>query len=336
MTLLFDSDLRLSAMNSAAENLLFCSARKVHALHVAELFSNDTLVNAVNRAMTTGQPLTEWDVELDIPLAGIKHVDCILTPLTEMHPSPGILIEMIDVEGHRRILREENILTLHNIAQTMVREIAHEVKNPLGGIRGAAQLLHRELGQESQREHTRLIIEEADRLRGLLDRMLAPNSLPRKTTLNIHEVVEHVRNLIEAETRTTLTIVRDYDPSLPELRADRGQLIQALLNIARNAVQALNGIGKITLRTRSQRLCTIGTKLYKLAIRVDVIDNGPGIPPNIKDDIFFPMVTGRADGTGLGLPIAQTLIRLQGGVIECASRPGETVFTLLLPIENGE
>jgi two-component system nitrogen regulation sensor histidine kinase GlnL len=216
----------------------------------------------------------------------------------------------------------------------MVRGLAHEIKNPLGGLRGAAQLLERELDSEELKEYTRIIIGEADRLRQLVNRMLGPNSRPNRSLVNIHHVLEHVRSLVKAEADSRLVVTRDYDPSIPELEADRDLLIQAVLNVVRNAVQAISACGEIILRTRAQRQFTIGHSRHRLVLRVDVIDNGPGIAPNISETVFFPMVTGRPDGTGLGLSIAQSLVNLHNGVIECESKPGRTQFTILLPMET--
>lgn len=331
----FDSDLRLCAINTAGEDLLSASARKIRGQSVEEMLPNDALTSAVRRSLATGQPFTEWDVELAGPGRDRVYVDCMVTPLTETHQEPGVLLEMVNCEGHRRILREEHILAQHNVTCSLVQGIAHEVKNPLGGIRGAAQLLERQLKGQSYTEYTQIIIDEVDRLRSLLDRMIGPSSLLRTETVNIHEVLERVRTLAAAEAPDTLALERDYDPSLPELQADRDQLIQALLNIVRNAVQALDGAGKVVLRTRSHRQFTIGAKLHKLVIRLDVIDNGPGIPPQIRKDVFYPMITGRADGTGLGLSIAQSLVHRQGGLIEFSSQPGETIFTVWLPVTLG-
>ncbi len=238
------------------------------------------------------------------------------------------MVELTQLDRHLRIAREENLLEQHQVARQLVRGLAHEIKNPLGGLRGAAQLLERELVDEDLKEYTRIIIGEADRLRGLVNRMLGPNQLPQMRTCNIHQIVEHVRNLVAAEEHAELTLIRDYDPSIPDFRADPEQLIQALLNIVRNAAQALQGKGQIILRTRAQRQITIGQKRHKLVVRVDVIDNGPGIPDEMLETIFYPMVTGHAEGTGLGLSIAQSLVNVHGGTIECSSRPGHTEFTI--------
>ena len=223
-----------------------------------------------------------------------------------------------------------------NVLKALVRGLAHEVKNPLGGIRGAAQLLEKEFTTEDLKEYTQVIIGETDRLQKLVDDMLGPNRPLRKEMTNIHGVLERVRQLVSAESDDELKIVRDYDPSLPEFQADHDQLIQAILNIVRNAKQALQGKGIITLRTRPERQVTIGQTYHRYVLKVDIIDNGPGIDPEFIEQIFYPMVTGRAEGTGLGLSIAQTLVAQHDGLIECNSKPGETIFTILLPLVNEE
>jgi two-component system nitrogen regulation sensor histidine kinase GlnL len=217
----------------------------------------------------------------------------------------------------------------------MIRGLAHEIKNPLGGVRGAAQLLARELPAPELAEYTNIIIREADRLRDLVDRLLGPNQQLAAESLNVHEVFEHVRNLIAAETNNRVQLIRDYDPSLPYIHGDRGQLIQAILNIVRNALQASENLDNcvITLRSRVQRQFTIGTERHRLVCRLTIEDNGPGIPDDMLQTIFMPMVTGRAEGTGLGLTIAQSVVTRHGGLLECRSEPGRTRFTIYLPVE---
>jgi two-component system nitrogen regulation sensor histidine kinase GlnL len=215
-----------------------------------------------------------------------------------------------------------------------MRGLAHEIKNPLGGLRGAAQLLEKQLDSEELKEYTNVIISEADRLQTLLNRILGPNRMPEKVLVNIHEVLERVRSLVSVEVGDGIKLVRDYDPSIPEVMADPDQLVQALLNIIRNACQALNGEGEVKLRTRVERKFNIGQNSHNLVARINIEDSGPGIPKEMIDKIFFPMVTGRAEGTGLGLSISQSLIEQHGGLIECQSEPGHTVFSIFLPIES--
>jgi len=246
-----------------------------------------------------------------------------------------ILVELQQVDNHLRISKEEQLLTQQNTARLLVRGLAHEIKNPLGGLRGAAQLLDLELNDPELKEYTQIIIAESDRLQGLMDKMLGPNKLPNKKTLNIHEVLERVRQLVQAEASGGLIIKSDYDPSIPDIQGDKDQLIQAILNIVKNAVQAVESKGEILIKTRIHRQMTIGRKRHKLTAQIDIVDNGPGINADMMGQIFYPMITGRADGTGLGLSIAQSLINQHSGLIECHSEPGHTVFTIFLPLEVG-
>lgn len=257
------------------------------------------------------------------------------TPLLINERVSEILVELQQVDNHLRISKEEQLLMQQNTVRLLVRGLAHEIKNPLGGLRGAAQLLDLELHDPELKEYTQIIIDESDRLQGLMDKMLGPNKLPNKKTLNIHEVLERVRQLVNAESSGSLSIKHDYDPSIPDIYADKDQLIQAILNIARNAVQAVEGKGNIIFKTRIHRQMTIGRKRYKLAVKCDIIDNGPGVDASMMNQIFYPMITGRAEGTGLGLSIAQALINQHSGLIECNSEPGNTVFSIFLPMEVG-
>lgn len=332
--LVLDSGLRFRYLNPAGEMLLAVSARQALGQPLRDLLpGTPEMAGRLQQALATHQPFAEYGVHLHLTTGHDITVDCTVTPMFDPASGAELLVELTQVDRHLRIAREENILEQHHVARQLVRGLAHEIKNPLGGLRGAAQLLERELANEELKEYTRIIIGEADRLRALVNRMLGPNQLPQMRPCNIHQIVEHVRNLVVAEGHPGLTVVRDYDPSIPDFRADPEQLIQALLNVVRNATQALQGQGRITLRTRTQRQFTLGQKRHKLVVRVDVIDNGPGIPPEMLETIFYPMVTGRAEGTGLGLSIAQSLVNLHGGLIECTSRPGQTEFTILLPLE---
>ena len=251
-------------------------------------------------------------------------------------PGLALLAELRPIEQQLRYAREERLVIEQQSARELIRNLAHEIKNPLGGLRGSAQLLERELdllplpGARSGelREYTQVIIKEADRLQRLMDRMLTPHRPPRVEPVGIHEVLERVRSLVKAE--FGLEIRRDYDPSLPEIVGDREQLIQAVLNIARNAAQAR--AAEITFRTRAVRQVTILRQRHKLALDLQVIDDGPGVPEEIQDRIFSPLVSGREGGTGLGLSLAQTFVQYHQGVIEFESRPGRTTFRILLPL----
>jgi two-component system nitrogen regulation sensor histidine kinase GlnL len=249
-----------------------------------------------------------------------------------------VLVEMIEIEQQTRLDREERTHGLAQANKELVRNLAHEIKNPLGGIRGAAQLLAMEVTSKELTEYTRVIIQEADRLQGLVDRLLAPHRRPQVVAdVNIHEVCERVRSLILAEFPRGLTVSRDYDTSIPEFRGDREQLIQAVLNIAHNATQVLaerisRGDALLVLRTRVARQATFGRQRFRLALELHIEDNGPGVPEDIRDRIFHPLVSGRDGGSGLGLTLAQTFVQQHQGTIECDSVPGRTVFKILIPL----
>lgn len=331
--LLFDESMRLKYVNPAAETLFSVSARHLlNQPYQALIQESADLQFQLEEAFQSGRPFTRHEVNLDLGNDNHVMVDFTAVPLIEPGYATEILVELHSVDRLLRISREENQLAQQEATQKILRGLAHEIKNPLGGLRGAAQLLERQLDSEDLKEYTQVIIDEADRLQKLVNRILGPNNLPNKRSINIHHVLEHIRSLLLAEGKSNVSIVRDYDPSIPELQADPDQLIQAFLNITRNAYQALDEEGTITLRTRIERKYTLGKQRYDLVARIEIIDNGPGIPEDILDKIFFPMVTGRAEGTGLGLSIAQSLIQQHDGLIEVISVPGGTVFTVLLPI----
>jgi two-component system, NtrC family, nitrogen regulation sensor histidine kinase GlnL len=331
--LLFNKDLNLIYVNTAGEILLADSARHLVGMNAMELFkfSDPALLINLQQCLTMSETLVDRELILD-RMGQSFTVNLSATPMVEGDRVKEILVELQQVDNHLRISKEEQLLSQQNTARLLVRGLAHEIKNPLGGLRGAAQLLALELADPELKEYTQIIIAESDRLQGLMDKLLGPNKPPDFKVLNVHEVLERVRQLVEAESSGNLSIVCDYDPSIPDIRADRDLLIQAVLNITKNAVQALDGKGKIILKTRIQRNQTIGRQHHKLAVKVDIIDNGSGIDPDIMERIFYPMITGRADGTGLGLSIAQSLINQHNGLIECHSEPGNTVFSIILPI----
>lgn len=333
--LLFDQGLILRYVNPAGEVLFADSARHLIGLSAANVFKgpNKKIIRDLVHCLQTGESLAERSLVLKFPENPVT-VNIIATPLVEEAKPTEILVELQQVDRHLRISREEQLLMQQNTARMLVRGLAHEIKNPLGGVRGAAQLLERELDNEELREYTQIIIAESDRLQSLMDRMLGPSRLPQKTAINIHEILERVRQLVQVETPPGVTIKRDYDPSIPVLQADQDQLIQAVLNIVRNAAQAVRDQGEIILRTRVVRQMTIGRQRYKLAVKIEVIDDGPGIKPELLSQIFYPMITGRAEGTGLGLSIAQSLINQHDGLIECSSSPKQTVFSIYLPLER--
>ena len=332
---LLDQELNVQYLNAAAQTLLGLGPNQALRRRITELTRGaDTLLPMFDRARNGGEGVVQR--ELAWPGSGNvdRILDCAVTQVNLHDGQPWLLLEIEDITQHRRLTRENALLAQLGGSRLMVRQLAHEIKNPLGGLRGAAQLLEREYPDTEHREYTQVIIREADRLQNLVDRLLGPNRLPQKAMVNVHQILEHVRQLLEAEAPTGIVVLRDYDPSIPEVHADREQLIQATLNVTRNALQALGGKGSgmIVLRTRTRRQVTIGGRRHKLAIQMDVEDNGPGIPPQLMEKVFYPMVTTRAEGTGLGLPIAQYLIHSHGGLIECQSQPGRTVFSMFLPL----
>ncbi len=317
-------------LNPAAENLLGVSA--YHALErpVNSMLGDCTeLVRALSNALSEGASYTEHDLALTLNGHTLV-LSATVSPLDDAHGSA--VIELHPAAGNVRIARDEQVMAQTQASQALLRQLAHEIRNPLGGIRGAAQLLEGELESSDLREYTQVIIQETNRLQGLLDRLLTPAKRPVVQPVNIHEVLERVRSLLQAEF-PRLQFQCDYDTSLPELAGDPEQLIQAVLNIARNAAQAMNGDGRISFRTRVARQVTLAMKLWKLAIRVDVIDNGPGIPEDMLSRVFFPLVSGREGGSGLGLTLAQSLVQRHEGAIHVESQPGRTCFSIYLPIK---
>jgi two-component system nitrogen regulation sensor histidine kinase GlnL len=332
-----DENLCVTYINPAGEMLFELSANHVIGKSIAMFVGNEpALMDNLREGLSSGKLLTNRGVRLELPMGRRVTVDYTVAPIWDATGSEVVLLEMESVERHSRLVREEAMLDQHAANRAVLRGVAHEIKNPLGGLRGAAQLLERELGDQDLTEYTRIIIHEADRLRSLVDRMMG-SSRPFKTkAVNIHQICEHVRTLISAEFGFGMDFQRDYDTSLPDVQADPDQITQAVLNLVRNAAQALEGKGRIVLRTRVERHFTIGQLQHRLTVRLDVEDNGPGIPEGTVEHIFFPMVTHRAEGTGLGLSIAQDIVSRHGGVIDCTSRPGLTVFSIYLPVvENG-
>ncbi len=329
--LLMDDAHRIRFINPAAQSLFAVSTRQVTGHHLSTMSPAGRLLErAAAQALETGEPFTDRERRLELSMGRYITVDIAVTPVS----GGDVLLELAHLDRRLRITREQHLISQNLATRQLLRGLAHEIKNPLGGLRGAAQLLERELDRPALKEYTQVIIEEADRLRTLVNGLLGPNSRPNKRRTNIHEVLERVRHLAEAEAPPGVRLVRDYDPSIPDVHAEPNQLIQATLNIVRNALQSVGEVGRITLRTRTQRQFTIADNPHKLVVRVDIIDTGPGIPPELMDRIFYPMVTSRAEGTGLGLSIAQTLVNQHGGLIECWSEPGNTVFTIWLPLET--
>lgn len=335
--LVFDEELRLIYMNHTGENLLELSARQVAGARARDLLltRDKNLEQDLRRTFHEGQSISEFNLVLEQSMRALT-VNVSMMPLYRNETPVAVLVELQQSDRHLQISREQQQLAQQQAARLLVRGLAHEIKNPLGGIRGAAQLLQKELHNPELAEYTRIVIDEADRLQSLLDRIVAPTRRPQKKPISVHQVLERVRHLVKVEVPEGVRIWADYDPSIPPLMGDLDQLIQAVLNIVRNAAQAVASRGNITLRTRIVRQATIYAQRHRLAVRIDIVDDGPGIDPELLGQIFYPLVTGRADGTGLGLSIAQSLIHQHGGLIECTSTPGETVFSILLPLANGD
>ncbi len=333
--LLFNRQLILTYINSAGETLLADSSKHLVGKKAEDIFKFSTLsvLTHFQQSLANNEVLVDREIILDNLKQNIT-VNLSITPLLENADGDEILVELQQLDQHLRITKEEQLIEQHHISRMLIRGLAHEIKNPLGGIRGAAQLLELELEGNELKEYTQIIIAEADRLKDLMDKMLGPNKPPQKNKLNIHKVLERVRQLVLAETTGNINIACDYDPSIPFLQADKNQLIQAFLNMVRNAVQAIDINGKIILKTRVHRKMTIGRKNYKLLVKIDIIDNGIGIKEEMLGQIFYPMITGRAEGTGLGLSISQSLINQHHGLIECTSKPNHTIFSIYLPLEN--
>jgi len=330
--LVFDSELCVLNMNTSAEGMLSISFRKAKGLKAEKVLPNSTrFVDTIRRSLEATQVFTEREVKLRLHTGQSITVDCIFTPLLSKE-CYQVIVELYDTQSLTRIIREESLSILHNVAKESLRGMAHEIKNPLGGLRGAAQLLEQELNGNNLIEYTSIIISEADRLGKLIDRMIAPDDRLNQSNVNIHEILDYVQNLLEAESDISINIVRDYDPGLPKLVADREQLVQAILNIIKNSMQAVAEDGHIRINTRIKRKCTIRRQLFKLAVQIEVIDNGPGVDTMMESSIFYPMVTGRAEGTGLGLSIAQSIIQSHEGHIEYERRDEQTIFRILLPL----
>ena len=322
-----DDELMVCYANPAAESLLATGAKSLIGQQFLNLFSErEALADALLEARKTHWDYSARNVTYARPGREPLPLACVVTRIDL--PEAALLAELRPIEQQLRMAREERLQFEQQANRELIRNLAHEIKNPLGGLRGSAQLLEKELQRDDLREYTQVIIKEADRLQALMDRMLTPHRAPRLEAFSVHEVLERVRSLVKAEFGTD--IERDYDPSLPELVADREQLIQAALNIARNAAQA--GSHQIIFKTRVLRQVTILKQRHKLALELQVVDDGPGVPDEIQDRIFNPLVSGREGGTGLGLSLAQTFVQYHQGVIEFESRPGRTIFRILMPL----
>ena len=341
--LLLDEHLLITYVNSAAQSLLQLGSSRLLGSEMCSLFNDaESCKKTLYEALISGNPHTRRHEQLRmLTFKDISQVDYTATPM-EVFGKSALLMEIQPIDRFIKINREEALLSVHDTSKSLIRGLAHEIKNPLGGIRGAAQLLEQEIIEQGfgdePREFCQIIATETDRLRNLVDRLLGPNQIPQYEPINVHEVTEHVASLLQAEVQGSLTITKDYDPSIPLLNGDRSQLIQAVLNVARNAMQALlestGAEPEIIFKSRIQRSFTIAGKRHRVVCRIDIIDNGPGILADIEEQIFFPMISGRSGGSGLGLTIAQTAINGHEGTIECESEPGNTIFSIYLPIRD--
>ncbi len=330
--ILLDCELAIQYLNPAAENLFAASNRQLLQRPLAQLLGEPPgLAAALDNTLANNWSYTGQNLTVHRHGGEALHLDCTVTPVEA--GSIRLLLEFRPIDTQLKTAREERLAEQQQANRELVRNLAHEIKNPLGGIRGSAQLLERELDNPQLREYTQVIIKEADRLQELMNRLLSSHRLMQPQPVGMHEILERVRALILAEF-PDVSVKRDYDTSLPDLTGDREQLIQAILNIVRNAAQALEGRGEIVLRTRARRQVTLAKRRHRLALELQVIDNGPGIPEAIREQVFFPLVSGREGGSGLGLTLAQNFIQQHHGSIEVDSRAGRTCFTVLLPLHS--
>ena len=323
-------------MNPAAENILGISQQRAFGKSLLRLVDDEPeMRDILSRVLATGNHFAnEMRLAPNEVHAEQRTVDCRVSPILTDRAS--VLVELTDVTRRSQISRENALLIQHGAGRQMIRQLAHEIKNPLGGIRGAAQLLERQLDDASLHEYTDVVISETDRLAALVDTLLGPGGPPKKLPVNVHELLEYVVRIVDAETDRNLKICRDYDPGLPDLDLDRDQMIQAFLNLIRNAYAALDGQGTLTLRSRAVTNYTIGDVRHRVIASIEIEDDGPGIPFDMQDSVFYPLVTSRPEGTGLGLPAAQELLSRHGGLIEFESRPGRTIFFVRIPLDQSE
>jgi two-component system nitrogen regulation sensor histidine kinase GlnL len=336
---LLDQDLHVTYLNAAAQTLLGAGPNQALGRSIADLTRGaESLLPMFDRARDGGEGVVQRELAWPAPSGVDRILDCAVTQVILGGKDLRLLLEIEDITQHRRLTRENALLAQLGGSRLMVRQLAHEIKNPLGGLRGAAQLLERELLDPALREYTRVIISEADRLTNLLDSLLGPGRPPSKQLVNVHELLERVYHLLRSEAPQAVIIDRDYDPSLPPLTLDPNHIIQAMLNLGRNAIQALAGASlqapKLTLRTRAASNVSVGAHRHRLVASIQFEDNGPGVLNEIRETIFYPLVSGRADGTGLGLGIAQDLVSRHGGLIEFDSAPGRTIFVISLPMDS--
>jgi two-component system nitrogen regulation sensor histidine kinase GlnL len=337
--LLVNDELNIEFLNPAAEALLKVSGTRALGQALGRYVDlDDEAWQVVLHTLHEGVTYTQRQALIDVPGHPNTMVDYIATPVDlDNSGFISVMVEMQPVDRLLRIAREESLINNQATSRSLIRGLAHEIKNPLGGLRGAAQLLASELDDQELRDYTKVIIEEADRLRNLVDRMLGPHKPLQYSHTNIHEILERVVTLIDAENQQKIRFSRDYDPSIPDIFLDREQMIQAVLNVIRNAMEALDSAAieapSIGLKTRVLRQFTIGTERHKLVCCIEITDNGPGIDQDIRENLFMPMISGRPDGTGLGLSITQSILNQHQGLVECDTMDGLTRFSMFIPLE---
>lgn len=331
--LVVNDRLAICYVNAAAEQLFQQSSKRMAGTNLTDLYHHlSSQKRLFEQALAEQQGFTDNLATLTFLDRRNITIDLCTSPIS-WQQQPALLLEIRQVDQQQRISSEMQQLKQQQLAKDLVRGLAHEIKNPLGGLRGAAQLLHRQLPDDSK-EYTQMIIEQADRLNNLVERMLGPNKHQPHSKHNIHQIIEKIIQLVSIELTPAIEIERDYDPSIPDITIDPEQIQQALLNIIQNSIQALGQQGQIKILTRIANQITINGVRHRLAIEIKIIDNGPGIPQDLRQTLFYPMVTGRAEGTGLGLSIAQTLIQQHRGRIDFISHPGYTEFTVTIPVQH--
>lgn len=331
--LILDDKLNICYLNPAAEALLVKSMNKLYGCPFDLIFAKTSINKTrLKQLLATGQEFTDSDIIIEFSESH-RFTAEITASSVEFERIPHVLLEFKQIDQQKQISLEVFQQQQWIAARDLIKGLAHEIKNPLGGLRGAAQLLNKELNAEQQ-EYTEMIIEQADRLTNLVDRLLGPNQLPEIQEYNIHSVLEKVNQVVSYSNEQNITLRRDYDPSIPNIECDQEKIQQAVLNIVNNAIQAIGKDNTITLKTRIASNKTINGKRMRLAAQISIIDDGPGIPSKIQDTLFYPMVSGRSNGTGLGLSIAQTLVNQHHGKLSCHSRPGHTEFIILLPLKQ--
>ncbi|CAA6826097.1 MAG: Nitrogen regulation protein NtrB (EC [uncultured Thiotrichaceae bacterium] len=332
-----DKALCIRYLNNSAEETLGKSFSQVNGEEITRFISYLGLKKRLNKILHGEQSYTNRATSFHIKDQGDVHLDFSISPKTDGDDITGIILEMKQIDRQLRIARDNDLMEVLDTNQTILRGMAHEIKNPLGGISGAAQLMAMDAQDDTAKECTQIILSETARLTSLVDELLGPANIPKKKLINVHEVLEHCRHVFSLKIGSNIRLSFDYDPSIPDIVADRDKMVQVILNILQNALNAIGDHeGNILIRSRILWKHTIHQTLHPYVASISITDDGPGIPDDIRGKIFYPMITGRAEGTGLGLSIAQTLITQHGGIIEVDSIPGKTTFSIILPLGKSE